>query len=280
MVLVDDSPFGSRKPGLLDRLVLAGTQALPNTYLGLRLAILLRRITTMRLGEAPLDVEHFGLHLRLYPVGNGCEKALLFTPQMYETVERRILAEEIDHVTAGGRAFAFVDVGANVGLFSLLVAAFARGRARALAIEPQPGVADRLAFNVAANPNLDVRPLRIAAADREGEVDLFIDGRDLGASRIGGSGGDESTRVRARKLLDILVEEGFTGADLMKIDVEGAEDFVLEPFLKEAAEEDLPATLLLESNARRSWARDVPSMLAERGYAEVERWPGGMFFRR
>ena len=81
--------FGALVPGPLDRAVIALTSSLPCNWLGLRLAIGLRRITTMRLDHpaGALDVERWGLRVRLHPRDNGCEKNLLFTPQMYEAAE-------------------------------------------------------------------------------------------------------------------------------------------------------------------------------------------------
>ena len=100
--------------------------------------------------------------MRLHPRDNGCEKNLLFTPQMYEPPEREELAREIARV--GARPFVFVDIGANVGLFSLYVAATAPA-ARILAIEPEPGNFARLAFNIAANPEVQITPLQLALGD-------------------------------------------------------------------------------------------------------------------
>jgi len=54
---VDVSPFGSRAPKMLDRAALALTRSMPNNWLGLRLAILFRRIVTSRLGRDALDIE-------------------------------------------------------------------------------------------------------------------------------------------------------------------------------------------------------------------------------
>ena len=89
--------FGSYAPGILDRSVIALTSRMPLNWLGLRLAILLRRLSTMSL-EHPagaLDVMRWGMRLRLHPIDNGCEKNLLFTSQMYETTELAALSEEI-----------------------------------------------------------------------------------------------------------------------------------------------------------------------------------------
>src|SRR5580700_4903880 len=117
--------FGALAPGWLDRTVMATTKPLPDNRAGLRLAIVLRRLVTMRLAypDGALDVIRWGLRLRLHPRDNGCEKNLLFTPQMYEPAERAELAAEIDRAKADGSPFVFADIGANVGLFSFFVAA-------------------------------------------------------------------------------------------------------------------------------------------------------------
>ena len=65
------------------------------------------------------------MRLRLHPIDDGCEKNLLFTPQMYETTELAALSEEIFRVREQRSKFVFVDI-ANVGLFSIFVAATAK----------------------------------------------------------------------------------------------------------------------------------------------------------
>jgi FkbM family methyltransferase len=276
---VDPSPFGRRAPGALDRMVISLTRRLPANRLGVRAAVLLRRLTTSRLGAGGLDVSAFGVKLRLYPRGNAWEKGALFTPQMFDKTERDGLERAVAAAKAEGRPFLFVDAGANVGLYALLAMRLADGAGRALAIEPQPGILDRLAFNVAANPGLDVRPVGVAVAEKEGEVEFFIDPRDCGGSRIGGSGVGTSVTLRARKLLDIMAEEGFAGPDVLKIDIEAAEDLVLEPFLREAAEDALPRVILLADN-RAVWSRDLVGLLVDRGYRAGERSRRNMFFQR
>ena len=123
----DPKPFGARLPGLMERALLALTAALPNTWFGLRLAILLRKPVMAYLAhhghDAALDVRRWGLAIRLHPLDNGCEKSLLFTPQMYEPAEFAELAHDIPAARPEFRPFVFIDAGANVGLFSLFVAA-------------------------------------------------------------------------------------------------------------------------------------------------------------
>ncbi|MBV8791653.1 MAG: FkbM family methyltransferase, partial [Pseudolabrys sp.] len=76
-------PFGALAPAGVDRAVIALTGRLPDNWLGLRLAIGLRRVVTMRMhDDRGFDVTCWGLRLRLHPLRNGCEKGALFTPQM------------------------------------------------------------------------------------------------------------------------------------------------------------------------------------------------------
>src|SRR5262249_60909582 len=152
------SSFGAFVPGSFDRAVIALTSRLPDNWLGLRLAIGFRRLVTMRLAypDGALDVIRWGVRLRLHPRDNGCEKNLLFTPQMYEPTERAELAAEIDRAKPDDTPFVFVDIGANVGLFSFFVAARAGRNARILAVEPDPENLSRLLFNMLINPGVPI----------------------------------------------------------------------------------------------------------------------------
>ena len=101
---------------------------------------------------------------------------------MFEPEERAELAPKMARM--GPKSpFVFVDIGANVGLFSLFVAARAGERARILAIEPEPGNFARLAFNVAANPGAPIKPLNLALADEAGELAIELNRRDRGGTR-------------------------------------------------------------------------------------------------
>jgi len=275
--------YGALAPNWLDRTVIATTSRMPNNWLGLRLAIGLRRIVSMRLGsDGALDVEHWGLRLRLHPRRNGCEKNLLFTPQMYEATERAELAAEIDKARHAGHDFAFVDIGANVGLFSLFVASYAGASAKILAIEPMPEALRRLRFNVTANPDISVRVIASALGEAADRVALEIDGRDLGGTRTrpwSPSDRSEAPCAERRPLLDVVRSEQMTYIDALKIDVEGAEDDILVPFFTDAPKTLWPAFIIIE-DARGSWRVDLFAFLAERGYAIAARTKLNVMMRR
>jgi FkbM family methyltransferase len=251
---------------------MAMTKPLPDTWAGLRLAILLRRAVTMRLDypDGALDVERWGLRMRLHPRDNGCEKNLLFTPRMYEPEE--LAALENDIARAKGQPFTFVDIGANVGLFSLFVASRAGRQARILAIEPEPGNLRRLEFNVGANPGVPITVIPKALSDEAGVVAVELDRRDRGGTRtkkIDQAGESTGTvRVPSQTLLDVLAGEGIDAIDALKIDVEGLEDVILAPFFRDTPPQLRPRLVIVE-DSRPSWKVDLMSVMRGCGYELV-----------
>jgi hypothetical protein len=77
-------------------------------------------------------------------------------------------------------------------------------------------------------------------------------------------------RVPATTLLDLLRKERVEHLDAVKLDVEGAEDIVLEPFYRDAPESLYPALLILEDGTRQ-WESDLLGMLAAKGYRTINR---------
>jgi FkbM family methyltransferase len=277
--------FGALKPGWLDRAVLAATTRLPNSWLGLRLAILLRRAVTRRLPypDGALDVERWGMRVRLHPRDNGCEKNLLFTPRMYEPTELGELAADIARVGARDEPYVFVDIGANVGLFSIFVAAQTRWRARILAIEPEPGNLRRLDFNVDANPAVPITIIRAALSDHAGEVAIQLNRSDRGGSRTvardSAQTSPDVTSISAQTLLGVASAGGIEAIDALKIDVEGMEDAILAPFFRDAPASLWPRLIIIE-DSQASWAIDLMALLSAHGYAVAARSRQNFVLRR
>ena len=258
----DAAPWGTHLPSGYERAVLALTRAMPENWLGLRLAILFRRLIMGRIGEGCRDTTLWGMRLRLYPRRNGCEKNALFTPQMFDTMERRVLAEAVRRKRG---AFTFVDIGANVGLYSLYLASC--GDVRTLAIEPQPGILERLRFHLAANPVGESGcACRLRSPIARARSTLVLNDSDSGGTHIdkhdGRHDAGERIGVPCKPLLAVLAEAGITAIDALKIDVEGAEDIVLAPFLRDAPRPLLPSLILIE-DTRGFWGLDLFALLAQ-----------------
>lgn len=279
---VDATPYGTHAPDRFVAAIIALTRALPANRLGLRVSMPLRRIALNWLRGRPVDTTLWGGPVRLYPDQNRCEKAVLFTPQMFDLMERNALAAAIAGKIAAKADFVFIDIGANIGAYSLFVARQGGSSARIVAIEPQPGIVDRLTFNTAHDSGVRIDIVPFAVADREGETEMIVDHDDSGGTHLKGIGshsGTEAVPVRCRPLTAILHDAGVTAIDALKIDVEGAEDLVLSPFLREAPDTLLPRMLLIEDRAG-DWGGDLHGLLQGRGYTVSRRSRQNLIFER
>lgn len=268
-------PFGSFAPqGLIARII-RWTRRAPDSFLGRKLAYALRRIGLRSLDGRPVDIEALGAQMRLYPDGNVCEKRVLFTPQYFDPVERDLLASRVRE------GFRFIDIGANIGAYSLFVAAKAGPGARILAVEPQPEVFSRLTFNIAQNPFGTIKAVACALADKPGELTLFIDPANRGESsvRILRSSTGSTVRVPATTLLALVESEGYDRLDAIKLDVEGAEDLILEPFLRDAPEALWPELVVIE-DSRLRWQSDLTQLLTRCGYELLVQTRMNLIFER
>jgi FkbM family methyltransferase len=260
----DPRPYGAYAPTGLVQWILRRTRSIRGGWLNRRLAFMLRRVAINSLGGEPLDINSLGANMRLYPYNNVCEKRILFTPQFFDPQELALLEARIHE------GFTFIDVGANVGGYALFVAARAGASAKILAVEPQPEIFDRLTYNIRQNPFGTVKAVACAVADKAGELTLFLDRKNKGESsvKIVGSSQSDAIRVPAVSLLELATGEGFTRIDAVKLDVEGAEDLILDPFLTDAPDAMLPSLLIIE-NGRDQWQTDIGKMLTGRGYKLV-----------
>ena len=150
--------------------------------------------------------------------------------------------------------FVAVDVGANVGWHTLLMAKCVGDQGRVIAFEPNPSVRERLEFHVSLNRFRQVEVLPYALSDREGLVQFNAppvddphcgDGCLLSASMPGISPGERNgashrpaasavpltgmpgtthqIEVKATPLDALLDRLALSRLDLMKMDVEGFE---------------------------------------------------------
>src|SRR5205807_5464610 len=67
----------------------------------------------------------------------------------------------------------FVDVGANIGYFSVLAAGLVGPAGAVVAVEPSPTAFGMLVANLARNDAANARAVNLAAADRHAAVDVY-----------------------------------------------------------------------------------------------------------
>ncbi len=272
---MDVSPFGAFEPSARYARLLAFAQRAPDNVIGKQLARFARGLYLWR-GPLPADVTVENLRMRCWLRDNTCERKFVFTPWRFDVLERRAIAEAlpVDGV--------FVDVGANVGIYTLSAARSLGPAGRIVAIEPYPPALARLRFNIAATrgsasewPRIDVLPFGVS--DRDGPLELRVDGGNLGGgsittgdARFTSGGTTAYVTIRCRQLLSIVRELEIERIDALKIDIEGAEDLALGAFLDHAPEFLLPRCLVIE-NSDHLWKRDLRELLALQGYRQILR---------
>lgn len=122
----------------------------------------------------------------------------------------------------------FVDVGANVGYFTLLASRAVGSAGMVFAVEPSSYVADRLARTLTDNRIGNVRLDKIGLGKEPGECILYDPLPDNHTPTMLGDVGTSGKCVPIRPLDDCLADWGVGHVDLLKIDVEGYEPLVLE----------------------------------------------------
>src|ERR1700730_10522988 len=134
-----------------------------------------RLVNLLRAG--PVDTHYQGAAFRFYHQASATERGALFNPDYN--------LEELDFLRANTpKGGVFVDVGANVGTYAMVLARYVGPTGQVIAIEPHPLTHARLAFNSAASGYRHVKLVAAAAGDRDGELMIETDGGNLGASHI------------------------------------------------------------------------------------------------
>lgn len=131
---------------------------------------------------------------------------------------------EAPEVLQWGPVGTIVDIGANIGIFTLRCKQL-WPQARVIAIEPHPENFARLVEHIEINHLTDVQPLNVGIADQCGCLDLYLSPRNIGGhSLYKNKEGAPSISVPITTFADVLTKTDSNGSGLLlKIDCEGCE---------------------------------------------------------
>lgn len=172
----------------------------------------------------------------------------------------------------------FVDVGANIGLYTVLAGGVAR--ASCLSLEPVPDTFAQLRQNIRLNGLEDLVDARNVGVGRESDTLQFTNTE--GANNhvvVDGEGDGVEVPVRS---LDDLIDANREEVMIVKIDVEGWEEEVLRGGQQVLSRSD-PLALIIEMCEGERYGFDeatIDDRLREQGFAPVEYAPYARSFRR
>ncbi len=255
-----EKPFGTYDQHGLKRLIWAICDA---PVFSAPLRRWLRKHIARKL-KGPFDVTFAGIKWRLYPEENYCDRVIFARKRMPEKAEHEKLAA---HITP---EMTFIDIGANIGSYSLYVAQKSANTARIIALEPHPRTFQKLQYNLEINDVHNAVALQLASGPERTSMQLWSDGgSNIGHTSIlqeGTSNAKIAVNVNVVPLVEILGEQNFEKIDLLKIDIEGFEDQVLMPFFNKAAIELWPRLVLIETAHHSIWQTDVVGWMKNAGY--------------
>ena len=178
---------------------------------------------------APAMAENRGCEL-VFDLRDSIARELYFTGS-YEPQETLLVKATLCE------GMTFLDVGAHLGYFTALAAYIVGNRGRVISLEPDPRMFAKLKWIADRNQLSQVTPIQVAAAENEGI--LKLEGFDesagnYGLSKLadGNADGQCIFDVRAASIDRILDDLGVYQVDLVKMDIEGAEQLAIRGMSK------------------------------------------------
>jgi FkbM family methyltransferase len=134
----------------------------------------------------------------------------------------------LESVLSPGKVF--VDGGANFGIYTVLASQLVGDSGRVLSFEPAAESFPILKHNVELNKMSNVKLFNLAISDKEENTRFYHIDNAPNSYSLGSDVNSETNfeEVQTTTLDKVLSDEGIERVDLIKLDVEGAEELVLQ----------------------------------------------------
>jgi FkbM family methyltransferase len=213
------------------------------------------------------------------------DRHLFFAPQLYDRWEVSLIHKVVrpdDTV---------LDIGANIGFYSLVFSRLVGPGGKVVAIEAMPDTYQRLMRNVELNKCRNLIPINVGVSDMASEMTIWIRSEtNSGANSLVKTDENclEGPKVPVLPLIDVLQAHRITSVKFAKFDIEGMERRVLKKFFEDAPEELFPVYILGEDSKYNDFPGgnnvsdpyDFRDMLLEHGYREVGRNKVNQIYKR
>lgn len=212
----------------------------------------------------PFDVILDKMNFRLYPLDNHSDKFMFSRSSFHEFGELKKLSELFKP------GMVFVDIGANIGCYSIYLGTKNPKAKAIIALEPHPKTYKKLVNNIKVNSLSAVRCLNLACGAKKGTEKLWSEGgRNAGTNSLKAESMKKTSSydlVTTMTLQEILEHEKIARVDIIKVDIEGYEDQAIWPFINSAPDSMLPKHLLIEVAHSHLWTAELFKVLKEKKY--------------
>ena len=212
-----------------------------------------------------IEVSVFGRKM-LLNTGDWIGNALIFTPQWYDHKERKFLRgilEKGDYV---------VDIGANIGAYTLIFADLVGESGLITSIEAEEQNARRLTHNVSINGIDWIRIHNNGVSDKQETLSMLLNVTgNAGMHSFFREPDKDNSPVRRIECMPLgnLIEN--RKAKLFKLDIEGFEWRVLRKYFEDVSESLWPTYILLEDDPKNR-EDDAVSLCQDHGYSILNRY--------
>jgi FkbM family methyltransferase len=199
--------FGSFTPNLCQRVLIfiANKTFFKRGFFRIKFTQLI-----MSLAKGPLDINFRNCAFRIYGENNLIEYGILLNPKYNQT--------DIDFLLEDSKSNSnFVDLGCNIGLYSLPLASSAPN-GTVISIDANPLMQSRLSFNANSSGLKNIQIICSAVSDKTGEGSLLIRKNDTAIVSVNE---DIKGSIKIDKLENIIREQGLKSIYGLKIDIEG-----------------------------------------------------------
>src|SRR5215813_4683130 len=180
-----------------------------------------QRLARLRLPDRDVTVESLGNQLLVFSPRKNFIGSALYRTGVWEPAVTATISE------LARPGIVALDVGADIGYYTLQLSRLVGPTGQVVAFEPIPKARERLEHNIIANGRSNVVVSELALGNQEGTVYLEDPFKKSRLNLNKTTAGDEDIKVTIRRMDDLVGEMNLPSVDLVKIDVEGAEHEVL-----------------------------------------------------
>ncbi len=233
------------------KIMLSISKRLPSIQGAFRIVNLMKKIYN-RKQRGTVISDFFECRMELDP-SEWIDSNVLFCPQFVDNKEISFIKENLKSGSI------FVDIGSNIGYYSLIASKIVGNEGLVLSIEPNKVVYKKLIRNISLNKAFNIKALNVGISDKEEILRLTPTARENSGTNSfvqNSIEGMKSQVVECVILLSLLKKEKVDHIDFLKLDIEGFEFQVLNHFFQNAPLSMYPTYILYE---------DTPYYASENG---------------